>query len=600
MDFPQLKAWLRLPGERQNVSIYDIKFYPYSEPGEDPIFAAVAEREIYICKPVRKSATSKTNNLEVLTVLEDPDEDSSLNSVAWSVDIDTDEPLVCVAGSGSKNIKIFNVVTGELVRILYGHGGAINDLVTSPVSPQILASCSGDYTIRIWNLDVRYRRQPCAAILSGEGHRQTILSIAFHDNGRWLLSGGQDTMICLWSLPPVPDENAGTDKPTVVVYPHFASIGMHSDYVDCVRFWGDLILSKASTGNNIKVTRGEIMLWKIDGFFSGNDNPPEPPMPGYGRSTRSAFGEGFQRLSTFDVTNVEPFYMRFGLLKEYNYRPILVMGNIKARFFFWDLQRFEERRSTGKIRTSIAQDNERIKDIIDQNRKRKNGVDQVFNKKTAAGQVLTINTRASSATGSDTSARDQSPVVKSDTGDKDSPLLVKNNKRKRDLKERVLLNNAERASSANSDLTLTRASSRISKGSGVSLIPRTSLVPGPRPAPASVPTSTPTSAPTPVPTSVPTSAPISAPTPTLVKKQSMTPDSLNKSSRHTSETADPKPELPPRSMRNYTRHAAHKTTVVNCPIDFACRAIDWSLDGKWCVGVGDHGMIAVFGRWLDK
>jgi WD40 repeat protein len=44
-------------------------------------------------------------------------EDSSLNSVAWSVDIDTDEPLVCVAGSGSKNIKIWNVATGELVRV---------------------------------------------------------------------------------------------------------------------------------------------------------------------------------------------------------------------------------------------------------------------------------------------------------------------------------------------------------------------------------------------------------------------------------------------------------------------------------------------------
>jgi polycomb protein EED len=38
-----------------------------------------------------------------------------------------------------------------------------------------------------------------------------------------------------WSLPTVPDENAGTDKPTVVVYPHFASIGMHSDYVDWYR-----------------------------------------------------------------------------------------------------------------------------------------------------------------------------------------------------------------------------------------------------------------------------------------------------------------------------------------------------------------------------
>ncbi|KAK6002275.1 hypothetical protein QM012_001913 [Aureobasidium pullulans] len=559
MDFPQLKAWLRLPDERQNVSIYDIKFYPYSEPGEDPIFAAVAEREIYICKPVGKSATSKTNTLDVLTVLEDPDEDSSLNSVAWSVDTDTGEPLICVAGSGSKNIKIFNVVTGEVVRILYGHGGAINDLVTSPVSPQILASCSGDYTIRIWNLDARYRRQPCAAILSGEGHRQTILSIAFHDNGRWLLSGGQDTMICLWSLPTVPDENAGTDKPTVVVYPHFASIGMHSDYVDCVRFWGDLILSKASTGNNIKVTRGEIMLWKIDGFFSGDDNPPEPPMPGYGRPTRSAFGDGFQRLLTFDMTNVEPFYMRFGLFKEHGYRPVLVMGNIKARFSFWDLQRFEGRRSTGKNSTSVAKDNQRFGDLLDRiNQKR-------IAKKNAASKALTINTRAGS-------------VPKSDTSGKDTPAFVKNNKRKRDLIERVLINNTTRASSANSDLT--RANSRVSKQSGVSLISRTSLVAQGT-------------------TSIPKSAPTSAPTPSPVIKPATTPESLS-TSRPASEAANPKPEIPPRSMRNYIRHAAHKTTVVNCPIDFACRAIDWSLDGKWCVGVGDHGMIAIFGRWLDK
>ena len=38
-----------------------------------------------------------------------------------------------------------------------------------------------------------------------------------------------------WSVPEISDENAGTDNPTVVVYPHFASSGMHSDYVDWYR-----------------------------------------------------------------------------------------------------------------------------------------------------------------------------------------------------------------------------------------------------------------------------------------------------------------------------------------------------------------------------
>jgi hypothetical protein len=68
----------------------------------------------------------------------------------------------------------------------------------------------------------------------------------------------------------------------------------------------------------------------------------------------------------------------------------------------------------------------------------------------------------------------------------------------------------------------------------------------------------------------------------------------------TTENTTTELEKPPRSTRNYVRHAAHKTTVVACPIDFACRAVDWSLDGRWCVGVGDHGMIAIFGRWMDK
>ncbi|KAI4723808.1 WD40 repeat-like protein [Aureobasidium sp. EXF-10728] len=539
MDFPQLKAWLRLTTSSVDwtspdsflVSIYDIKFCPYSEPGEDPVFAAVAEREIYICKPIGKSATSKTNGLEVLTVLEDPDEDSSLNSVTWSVDADTDEPLVCVAGSGSKNIKIWNAVTGELVRILYGHGGAINDLTTSPVSPQILASCSADYSIRVWNLGSQYYKQPCTAIFSGESHEQTILSIAFHDNGKWLLSGGQDTMICLcdrslmqWSIPAVPDENAGTDKPAVVVHPHFASIGMHSDYVDW--FWGDLVLSKASTGNNIKVTRGEIMLWKIDGFFSDNDNPPEPPMPGYGRAVRSAFGHSFQRLWTLDMTNIEPFYMRFGLFKEHGYRPMLVMGNIKARFSFWDLQRFEERRHTNKNPTPVVEKTQRIKDAVEKVLEKRRAAKQVLEKGTAAQQTLTINTRAASATDSEAS-------------DKDPTAVAHNNKRKRGLAEKVLINNTTRGNSTTSDPSA------------------------------------------------------SGTTPT------MTPESFNTLGPN-SDTVDAKPEKPFRNTKNYIRQAAHRSTVVNCPIDFACRAIDWSVDGKWCVGVGDHGMVAIFGRWLDK
>jgi hypothetical protein len=47
----------------------------------------------------------------------------------------------------------------------------------SPVNPYILASASEDSTVRIWSLDPAHAKQPCAAILEGDGHRSTVLSL---------------------------------------------------------------------------------------------------------------------------------------------------------------------------------------------------------------------------------------------------------------------------------------------------------------------------------------------------------------------------------------------------------------------------------------
>jgi hypothetical protein len=183
------------------------------------------------------------------------------------------------------------------------------------------------------------------------------------------------------------------------------------------------------------------MLWKIDGFYSGDSEPPEPPMPGYGRATRSAFGGDFQRLYTFDMTNIEPFYMRFGLFREPGYRPMLVMGNIKARFSFWDLQRFEERRTTSKKPVNVIDDKQRIKDLVE----------EAKSKKPLVGQA-SIGTRASSTT-TDSDASLRVPTANAES-----------NKRKRSLTEKVLINNTTRANSIASDST--RASSRADKQSG--------------------------------------------------------------------------------------------------------------------------------------
>jgi len=146
-------------------------------------------------------------------------------------------------------------------------------------------------------------------------------------------------MVNLWAVPSVPDANAGTDKTTQVHYPLFSSIEVHSDYVDCVRFHGDLILSHAASAHDRK---NAIHLWKIDGFNSADPVPKEPPLPGPNIYTRSAFGDRFQRLLTFDMPDTIPFYIRFGLFDGLSGHPMLVMSNSKSKYCFWDLQKLEQ------------------------------------------------------------------------------------------------------------------------------------------------------------------------------------------------------------------------------------------------------------------
>jgi len=266
----------------------------------------------------------------------------------------TRKPLLCFSGGNPKQIQFLDIETGALDddRTLSGHGKGINDLAVSPLSSSLIASAAEDYTIRLWNIEPKYEKQPCVAIFAGEGHRQPILACHFHPNGKWMLSSGLDTAVCLWAVPSLKEleRNADIDEhvdPKVVYYPHFHSTEVHANYIDNVVFYGDLIISRSAKDQNNKNPDNSIILWKIDGFDSEDDPPCEPPIPSPGVSTRSSFphserSRGFQRLLTFDMPNTGRFYLRFGLLHQPGMRPILAMGNEKSRFHFWDLQKLEE------------------------------------------------------------------------------------------------------------------------------------------------------------------------------------------------------------------------------------------------------------------
>lgn len=131
-------------------------------------------------------------------------------SCAWSKDLETDIPYLCVAGLDAK-IKIYDVFNATIAKVphnctnisafckLIGMSGSrrpwgckchaisvsdqahakqeINDLATCPTNPALIASASDDTTVRIWSLDPADERQPCICILGGEGHSSGLLTV---------------------------------------------------------------------------------------------------------------------------------------------------------------------------------------------------------------------------------------------------------------------------------------------------------------------------------------------------------------------------------------------------------------------------------------
>nr|POE82418.1 polycomb protein esc [Quercus suber] len=376
--------------------LYDVKFYPFPTGDDEQIFAAVGTGHCFVAR-IKEGATPPYEILRWWHDLGQGDtsnhkaengepSSANLNSLVWTRDVATGHPQICVAGAFPKQILVFDVVTGNQTRTLVGHGRGVNDLAISPLSERLLATASEDYTIRLWNLAPTHEKQPCVATFAGEGHKQPVLAISFHANGRWLLSGGLDTALCLWAVPPQDFLNTkpvqGHDKPVEVYHPHFYSTEVHHNYIDNVVFYGDLILSRAAC--DPKVKENEIILWKIDGFYADDDNLHDPPMPGENLYTRSAFphssrSRGFQRLLSFETPWTDRFYSRFGLFHQPDLRVILVMGTQQSRYLFWDLQRLEEgydpseeaaslpgkpRSRKGKGKASISSENlNRLEDL---------------------------------------------------------------------------------------------------------------------------------------------------------------------------------------------------------------------------------------------
>ena len=138
---------------------------------------------------------------------------NSVNSVAISPD-----GQILVSGSDDKTIKIWQLSTGEELRILTGHSESVNSVAISP-DGQTLLSGSRDNTIKIWRLSTGEELRtltvhsdsvnfvaisPDGQILVSSSH--TVVSDIYDNTIKiWQLSTGRElrTLTCCWDSNPI-------------------------------------------------------------------------------------------------------------------------------------------------------------------------------------------------------------------------------------------------------------------------------------------------------------------------------------------------------------------------------------------------------------
>jgi WD40 repeat protein len=297
-----------------------LKKVPFSTDNESIVYDVFLEGELLIACGGNFVRIYRTNNLlDAIFTFFCSGED--FYRVAYS-EIPTDNGLlmnILAVGGKKAIIKILDLNERKEIAELIGHRNEIYDLKFSPRDKHLLLSASHDFSVRLWN--VMTNIQIC--IFGGPyGHSAEVISIDWHPSCNYFVSSGVDYYVKIWSFnnkitSAIQKSNKVSNekfKTVIKCTPIFSCNKVHDNYVDCVRFNGNFVLSKS--------VDGVIREW----------------LPFFSKDKES---DTYQLINTYVYKVSEPlWYIKFGL--EAYTTNLLAVGNSQGSLFFFTLNEESE------------------------------------------------------------------------------------------------------------------------------------------------------------------------------------------------------------------------------------------------------------------